>query len=100
MKKLDCGECTTCCQWGSDTTIRPLLTSSERLTLTDDFVGGHYVLKAKDNGDCFYLGETGCTIYKTRPEQCKEFDCRKLYNEMKGLTYMKVLFMGKAKSDD
>jgi Fe-S-cluster containining protein len=34
----------------------------------------------KDNGDCVYLGEQGCTIYATRPAVCRSFDCRRLWS--------------------
>jgi Fe-S-cluster containining protein len=33
-------------------------------------------LKRRDNGDCIYLGEAGCTIYDRRPSVCRKFDCR------------------------
>jgi hypothetical protein len=28
------------------------------------------------NGDCFYLGEHGCTIHDRAPWICRDFDCR------------------------
>ena len=36
-------------------------------------------LQQKPNGDCIYLGETGCTIHGHAPALCKEFDCRRFY---------------------
>jgi len=35
-----------------------------------------HTLKHKPNGDCVYLGESGCTIYDRRPAICRSFDCR------------------------
>lgn len=34
------------------------------------------MLAHKDNGDCIYLGDTGCTIHERKPQQCREMDCR------------------------
>jgi Fe-S-cluster containining protein len=34
------------------------------------------ILKHKENGDCIYLEENGCTIYDKRPVICRSFDCR------------------------
>jgi Fe-S-cluster containining protein len=36
-------------------------------------------LKHKENGDCVFLGEHGCTIYDRRPTVCRKFDCRVLF---------------------
>lgn len=38
---------------------------------------GVVALKQRPNGDCWYLGETGCTIYGWRPFLCRIFDCRR-----------------------
>ncbi|MGB3830876.1 MAG: YkgJ family cysteine cluster protein [Mesorhizobium sp.] len=38
-----------------------------------------YALAQKPNGDCIYLGETGCTIHSRAPAICKEFDCRRFF---------------------
>lgn len=35
-----------------------------------------FMLAHKENLDCIYLGESGCTIYERRPLICREFDCR------------------------
>ena len=37
---------------------------------------GAIMLAHKDNGDCIYLGDTGCTIHDRKPRQCLEMDCR------------------------
>jgi Fe-S-cluster containining protein len=36
-------------------------------------------LNRRDNGECVYLGEEGCTIYQRRPAVCRSFDCRSLF---------------------
>jgi len=45
----------------------------------DEKTGPIYILKHKENGDCFYLGPEGCTIHERAPAICREFDCRKFY---------------------
>ena len=37
------------------------------------------MLQKKPNGDCVYLGETGCMIHGRAPVICRTFDCRRLY---------------------
>lgn len=41
-----------------------------------------FALQNKPNGDCIYLGETGCTIYDRAPAVCRKFDCRKLIKNL------------------
>jgi Fe-S-cluster containining protein len=38
-----------------------------------------WMLAHKGNGECWYLGETGCTIHDLAPWACRQFDCRKWY---------------------
>ncbi len=38
-----------------------------------------FALDQKENGECIYLGEKGCTNYENRPSICREFDCRRFY---------------------
>jgi Fe-S-cluster containining protein len=33
-------------------------------------------LKRQPNGDCFYLGPTGCAIHDRAPALCRDFDCQ------------------------
>jgi len=37
------------------------------------------ILDRKDNGDCVYLGESGCTIHDDAPWVCRDFDCRAIF---------------------
>ena len=34
-------------------------------------------LRHKPNGECIYLGDTGCTIHDRAPAICREYDCRR-----------------------
>ena len=36
------------------------------------------VVAHKPNGDCLYLGDEGCTIHDTKPQMCREMDCRRI----------------------
>ena len=41
-----------------------------------------WVLDHKPNGDCVYLGATGCTIHDRAPVVCREFDCRLVFKAL------------------
>ncbi len=52
--ELECNGCTACCRAGLvvvGVTMRP-------------------------DGSCLHVGEKGCTIHGSRPQQCRDFDCR------------------------
>lgn len=82
-KQVPCNGCTACCRnevlmlepWNGDDV------ASYECELTPHPVSGALViaLKRKPNGDCHYLGPTGCTIHERAPAQCRDFDCRKFF---------------------
>jgi Fe-S-cluster containining protein len=37
------------------------------------------ILDRLPNGDCFYLGEQGCTIHDRAPHECRQYDCRAMF---------------------
>ncbi len=84
MSELNCGECKACCEWKGEVGLRPSLTVAEALVLEHELITEvqgtnpvqRVVLKANEKGDCFYLGDEGCTNYLGRPEACRVFDCR------------------------
>jgi len=45
--------------------------------------GGVSVVPKRDNGDCTYLVDEGCSLFgkPERPYVCKTFDCRKKLRE-------------------
>jgi Fe-S-cluster containining protein len=106
MSELVCGECTICCQWGGDELIRPELSSEEALLLKGEVVtriegtqvNSVTVLAMKENGDCIYLEDKGCTVYKDRPFICRIFDCRESYEGLKDRSFVRVLFQGRVKA--
>jgi len=103
MSELICGKCILCCQWSGEKAIRPELIGGEGLLLKSELitkiVGTQVklvkVLAANEVGHCIYLGDKGCTVYEERPQVCRAFDCRKLYDDSKEATFIKVLFRGK-----
>ena len=73
MPEVPCCGCTECCR-GPDRTL---------ILTPEDIWSGKYrtngpALANKWNGDCVYLTDQGCGIYKDRPQACREFDCRTL----------------------
>lgn len=51
---------------------------------------GHFMLAHKKNGECIYLTENGCGNYDNRPQQCKEMDCRLIYQSVTYTTIRKA----------
>ncbi len=108
MSELNCGECRACCEWKGEVGLRPSLTIDEAFLLEHEFITEVQgvnpvqvaVLKANEKGDCFYLGDEGCTNYVNRPIACRVFDCRELYQDMKGKCFVKVLVKGRGLSDE
>ena len=39
-------------------------------------------LAQRPNGECVYLGDTGCTIYPRRPSICRTFDCGAMFRTL------------------
>jgi Fe-S-cluster containining protein len=84
---VPCRGCTACCkrecilllpEHGDD------VSSYENIPapLTDkakEALGGaeYRSIPQKENGDCFYLTATGCSIWERAPYLCRTFDCRR-----------------------
>lgn len=76
---VPCNGCTRCCH-GDAIRLLPEDDSSSYKTVPHDRMIGHLMLAHKENGECFYLGESGCTIQDSKPLMCKEMDCRTIAN--------------------
>lgn len=76
MAPLVCGTCRECC-------LGPrLLHISGPTWLYKTYQrDGKTWLAHRTNGDCFYLGQYGCTIHASRPKECREYDCRTLIDD-------------------
>jgi uncharacterized protein len=79
---VPCGECVACCTSSHFVHIKP--TDSETLkhvprNLIFPAPGlpkGHYLLGYNKKGHCPMYSANGCTIYKYRPQTCRQYDCR------------------------
>lgn len=72
--EVPCGSCTACCRSGYAVHI----TEDEAKVLlkhhrTED---GTLVLDKKDGKECVYLQGGQCSVYGSRPETCRIYDCR------------------------
>ena len=78
---VECGSCRLCCK----RTRVPLVEGHDdpRAYVTEVSSDGLVVLPHKDNGDCHYLSESGCSIHGRAPVVCRRFSCVAHY---KGLT--------------
>lgn len=87
---VPCGLCRACCRRervlldpglddvASYETVPATLSDALRKTLGPASENAR-MLAHKENGDCFYLGENGCTIWDRAPWLCRSFDCRKWF---------------------
>lgn len=78
---VPCGTCHECCR-SEIVTLLP--EEGDKLedyehAMVETPTGTIAALKHKPNGDCVYLGETGCTIHGRAPFICRVFDCRRWY---------------------
>lgn len=53
----------------------------------------------KRNGECFYLGPKGCTIYDQRPAICREYDCGDQHASMSKATRRMMIARGYLSKD-
>ena len=81
---MPCNGCTRCCASNQALLLNPgqgddVASYQYRVAAQPGTGEPLYLLATKENGECVYLGETGCTIYERRPLLCRSFDCRKHY---------------------
>lgn len=81
VSDVPCDGCTRCCRGD---TIRIMPHEDPSQWQTEPHPAGHGMrqLAHKPDGDCVYLGASGCTIHGRAPQICKEMDCRLLYRAM------------------
>lgn len=81
--KVPCEGCTACCHrqaiflkpdMGDDPALYKTVPWDNPITGSKELMLDH-----KPDGSCHYLGESGCTIYETRPRMCRNYDCRKVF---------------------
>ena len=76
--------CTECCRSNQCLFLHPeqgdQMESYQHRVKADQPTGKPvFLLATEANGQCVYLGASGCTIYDRRPLLCRSFDCRKHY---------------------
>jgi hypothetical protein len=81
---VPCAACTECCRSNQGLFLHPEhgdeVDSYRHKVMPDPVTGSPvYLLATEANGQCVYLGASGCTIYDRRPLLCRSFDCRKHY---------------------
>jgi hypothetical protein len=74
--EVPCDGCRLCCQNGDMLRLLPEDDPDQYVTVPHPVIPDALMLDHQPNGDCIYLGETGCTIYAIRPLMCREMDCR------------------------
>ena len=74
---VPCDGCTRCCK---NDVIRLLSGDDPTLykTVPHPYLSEALMLDHAENGDCVYLGDQGCTIHDTKPQLCREMDCRNI----------------------
>jgi Fe-S-cluster containining protein len=77
MGVVPCNGCTECCRGPN----RKLVLENYTGELKTYRKNGKVHLANKSNGDCYYLGEEGCTVYDDRPDECRSFDCRAIVKD-------------------
>jgi Fe-S-cluster containining protein len=82
--EVACNACTECCKSKQALLLHPglgddLESYQFRTAAHPDTGDPVFLLAVKENGECVYLGSSGCTIYDRRPLLCRSFDCRKHY---------------------
>lgn len=71
---VPCNGCTICCKGDA---VRLLPGDGLKYFVEPHPIfKGEWMLAHKPNGDCIYLGDSGCTIHDSTPRQCREMDCR------------------------
>ena len=78
IEPVPCNGCTLCCK-GDAIRILPGEDASKFKTVPHwKWPHTERMLDHKPNGDCVYLGDTGCTIHHDKPLMCQQMDCRNL----------------------
>ena len=79
LPPLVCNGCTECCH--GPVMLHPSLGDDYRTYESEDVMSDSKLvgrkLKQREDGSCFYLSESGCTIWGRHPAVCRAFDCRK-----------------------
>lgn len=75
ITEVPCNGCTACCR-GDAVRILPHEDATQWHTEAHPNMQGARMLAHHVNGDCVYLGDGGCVIQHSKPQQCRDMDCR------------------------
>ena len=78
---IACGKCQECCKGPQQRQITADEAKLYKRYRVFNNEGMKYMLARKENEDCYYLNADGCSIYETRPDVCRAFDCRDNWRE-------------------
>jgi len=79
---VPCGDCRGCCISGYSVQIRPqdegarALIPKELLVRAAGFARDELTMASRPDGTCPMLRDSECTIYPSRPQTCRDYDCR------------------------
>lgn len=96
---VPCNGCTACCKASLFKVSVFLHADEDAAAYKTVKVDGDQrpALARAPNGDCVYLGQTGCTIWNVAPfapRECRGFDCRALYRDLTGAARDNALAAG------
>ncbi len=79
--EVPCGDCTGCCTSGYSVQVRPadvraLAVIPAARLLESPFAAGQKTMPARADGTCQMLESGRCSIYSSRPQTCRDYDCR------------------------
>jgi hypothetical protein len=94
VREVPCNGCTLCCQ-GDAVRLEEAELSMNYQTEPHPYVTGARMLAHKANGDCFYLGENGCSIHERAPLLCRSADCRSLAARIDFVTARRLHLTGR-----
>lgn len=72
---VPCNGCTLCCH-NDAVRLLPGDNPSQYFTEPHPYFHDERMLAHSESRDCIYMKESGCSIHSTRPQQCREMDCR------------------------
>lgn len=75
LPSLDCAGCRKCCLGDTIT----LLPGDDPAAYKTKLIDGKRQLAKGRDGNCVYLGKSGCQIHGRAPYMCRRFDCRQYF---------------------
>lgn len=79
---VPCGDCTACCtsfqviHIGPDEADTLAAIPADLLDLAPGMAEGNVLMRHDERGHCPMLVDNACSIYASRPQMCRTYDCR------------------------